>query len=368
MSNNYETIYPTSQRDQYNPNENIQFNVTYQNKKVLRNSYFITGDLYVRNGGGATVLANTDDVRLDPYAGVHCLFDQFTTSMNGSVIENLQEYPRYVRAISEALVDQDTIATSSSTQVELRAGRDSVYQNRFILGQDDSGFMPFGFRPLIAANQSVRDMSYKKTGGVQISTRLRTYDKAFYGASNVAGITYYLKNVQLHYLTIPDMGDDDNQPLQFLVNHMLKSNISTSTQNIMNRVPLTLNSFSSTFIRQADETDSTLNNNQTSVLPGLNRLEYSFNDSNAQFITYPIENQEDIIENYLNSWGNSSETSYRPGLHYINDGTTSGYGVGLNLGQYVNFSNQNLGINIQSSVTNNDPYSMYSYYHGVVVL
>ena len=85
---------------------------------------------FFQDGAGTRVTGN---VFIDPFAGAHSLFESITTETQAAgVIENPQEYPRYVRMSAEATMDKTDLMNSENV-CALRTASES-YNLRMLRG------------------------------------------------------------------------------------------------------------------------------------------------------------------------------------------------------------------------------------------
>jgi hypothetical protein len=95
----------------------------------------------------------------------------------------------------------------------------------------------------------------------------------------------------------------------------------------------------------------------------ISRIEFNFNNA-VERISYPIEDinerRQRFVDSYLDTGHNSTSGDRR------ND--NSNFGVGISFGGVVDLSNQSFGIQITSGADNANPYNIYQYFHGVMVV
>jgi hypothetical protein len=120
-----------------------------------------------------------------------------------------------------------------------------------------------------------------------------------------------------------------------------------------------------TFIRQDHENSPLYNSSQCEKLPLFQLLEVTYNDNLSQQFTYQIDNEEEVLTNYIKaiqkvSGDNNADLSVLAG----NDS----YGVGIQFGSYVDLSKTKLGVNLQTVIQSTNPFSCYMHFMGVVSL
>ena len=112
---------PSSQSSSYKPGTTLDFLVEAQGRKMINGSLRISGNVVFSTGVNA-VIKTTDKIHISKSIGAHTFFSQFSSECQSQgVLENLQEYPRYMAQVSAAGLSRD----DSNTMVhnaELRAG------------------------------------------------------------------------------------------------------------------------------------------------------------------------------------------------------------------------------------------------------
>ena len=369
---NYQTIEPEAKQDSYNEYDIVDFSMTFENLKLLCNTIRFEGGLDVKKGGNP--IANGDNVFLDPSIGVHSLIQSITVYFqNKGEMENFADYSRYVRMVADATKCSDDMYNSSNV-CEMRAPNPTSMENLLVpieprgLDLATNNAQPvlpdFSFKPVFLLNNASSDdgdtsLSYKKSGAIKVSVVLGRNNDVIYGAGNNSDCTYSISNFRMSYMTKPEDGKDNKLILK---SHLsFTQSIQSGLANISTKPPAICNSVSCSFIKQSNQHQGNQNNNETEVVPGLEQVVFTFNDSTNQFVSFPMEDRPEIMERYVDSLKSQG----------VNDASLTrveanrGFGIGLDFGEYINFANQKFNIQLSSAITNATPYVIYMYFSSV---
>ena len=113
MSVQYHLQQPESTADQYLPFQGIDFVLSTPGRKLVANSVRIEGRIVARTnttdpytpataGDASSAVDYDSNVKIDNIVGAHSFFDSFTCeTQTKGVLENLQNYPRFVANMDE---------------------------------------------------------------------------------------------------------------------------------------------------------------------------------------------------------------------------------------------------------------------------
>ena len=234
--------------------------------------------------------------------------------------------------------------------------------------------VPFVIKPDIACNKSNVAIPGNQVGVVRIRCRLSPDEEVCYGAdSGQAG--YVLTNLQIRYETIADDGTRD--PLTLEVYNVARQVIETNNANLATFVPGLADSVHMSFCATAHEAVPINNyllcqplpgkpltfegnsNPRNSANQGAERLYYAINDTDTALVGFTMESRSEMLWNYLRSWDNEPK-DYGTLLNRLQEGDA--YGLGINFGAPLDFSNQKFAVQIDSETVN--PTSVYMYFRG----
>ena len=104
------SVQPENVKDYWSQNENVDFVLSFNQRKLIGNSVRIEGDLYCYSDAGTTLLTAATDCKIDAKIGAHGLFSSIVTTFQSSslgVIESQTEYPRLVKMETDATRSQN---------------------------------------------------------------------------------------------------------------------------------------------------------------------------------------------------------------------------------------------------------------------
>jgi len=354
----YHKVFPNSQKEVYTQNDNIDFQIGNVGRAMVSGSVKLTGEVRFLSDGVRAV--SGDDIKFDAKTGLHGCFDNWTTDFEKSGnIENLQGSGRWIHMKTESNQRDIDAMTQVLEQVALKAGDDD--QTKYIaeglrvdgVAEDQS----FSIYPDIVLNNCSAPLNYSKTGVISLS--FRTVPNAEFLFGTATDMSYEIRNLQLHYETT----EEHNNKVAMVKKVMLKNSINSSNQLLQNYVPLNVcEAVSMSFIETTHLANTSYNQYKTELLPSVTDVEFNLNHNNS-FISYTYDNPVEIQMNYLHSIANKvyNENSLDKLAKSV------GYGVGHKLPS-VDLSQRKLGVRIQSAVSNVAPYSVFTFYQGVIVM
>ena len=391
MSLRYHNVKPSNQQASYQPFDNIDFEIDFPNRKIVGNSFRIVGLATVVKSTSPpepldpTTADKTADVAFDNMAGAHSFFSEMSvsTSKSGN-LQNLQHYPRYVKMKTESTFAANDMFTTRH-QCELKSP-DVVMSRNMLSGarayNSDSAVvpdiasapcgMPFSIQPDICLNNMIQatrngdaNISYSQTGTIRVGTKISQVYDALWGPTVESlknsgnPISLSLSDLYITYKTIPDDGKVSPKIMKAVAS--IKQSITSSSQELNVRVPAIADGVSCSFVRSDKLASAGHNELQTEAIPNLTLVEFGFNGSNSQFLTYQLKDRSEMLKRYLESFGGSSKNDLS--ALYSNNG----YGVGLNFYDQVDLSKDVLNVRLESA-QNNPMMSMFLYFHSTITM
>lgn len=385
MSSKYvqHRVFPLNVSASYREYQNIDFRLSFPNRKMIANSLRIEGRFNCFKTG-TTKLINTDVLSFfDNMIGANALFQDITTSTaNQGNLELLTEAPRWNKMINTATATENDMGNSSNSS-ELKS-KNLRLSNRIMMGEkfngnndsadpNPSNGMSFSTRPICCINSAsssdggLPEVKYSSTGDITFSVRLARNDAVFFGsdvATAGSGVyNYTLSELSVSFSSVPD----DAQP-QVPITMSTILNVRQSCQstfsNISVNVPQLSNSCSVSFLKQDKENSVNANNTQLDKPPLVSTVEYLFNDSTNKYLTFNLKTEEEILDRYLKSLSNMKVNSFGQDKIKANEA----YGLGVNFNEYIDLSSNKFGLNLTSNIASTDPYIAYLYFHGQISL
>jgi len=353
----YHTIFPTAQKATYSPTNNIDFKLTFENKKLKANSIRVSGKVQVELTTGVPI---ADQVAWDSLNGSHNLFSEWTTSFESSGIqENITDYPRYHKMKMESQNCQEDFQKSSfasALQTPSNAGVENVFTG---MAAADYA-IPFSLKPNICVNNMSGDLSFnKKSRSVYLQTRIGSLAEILFGQEVTTNTVINITELQINYETVPE--DNKDEPLSMVVLHSVKQVINTSSANINSKVPAVVVGMSASFQLVTHEKSMEYNNYATED-PNVSRLQLFWNDMNNNYISFPLESREEILLNYLESMNSRGHND----MLWSKASIDLGFGCGVKFPEPVDLRNQTMGVQIESGITNATPHYIYMYFQSIV--
>jgi len=142
----------------------------------------------------------------------------------------------------------------------------------------------------------------------------------------------------------------------------VKSSIQSSSANVTAQVPAVCDAVSCSFQRQDEENTNVFNNYSLAQVPSISRVQFLFNSSTNKYITYELNDQNSMLEKYIESFRNTGHNQ----CYLDTFRTNGGFGIGLDFNGMVDLSRQQFSVQLSSQINNQYPYNLYLYFHSVV--
>ncbi len=350
----------------------VDFVLDAPSRKLLKNSIRLEAVVQVSASTGARVLP-ANDVKLDNKLGGHAFIESCVVSMPMSkgVVQNAQEYSRYVAQIATASYEKNDYFCSD-LQAEMRGalewnGRVAVQQiaSDNTTGNQDPQDPTFSIKPLICLNSSTGgNYSFNDNGMIRLSFNLAKVHHALFGGDCKNDSSYVLTDMRVRYMTIPEDGAKDKMIMNSY--SMIKNSISSNSANISVRVPSNaVGGVSINFLEQARESSLTENYNALMPYPRFQEVNYGFADSSSQFISYTITDLGDALHKGVESLKRGGANEVNMSAYHAN----KGYILGLDFnGEYIDLSSNKFSMNLKSSSSNLPAHLVYLYFHTLLVV
>lgn len=358
----------------------VDFVINADGRKLLKNSIRIEGDVNVKIGGAE--IDATKDIKIDNRIGAHAFFDSWNITMpqTRGLIANLQEYPRYVKAVATCNYSKDDYY-SADLLAELRGPNEingeyniqqmTSYNNG---GNEDKQNPNFSIAPVFPLNNMEGgNYSFAKNGQIRVSCNLSKNADAVYGKDCIAAAqaSYTITNLRLRYMTIPDDGKDNPIIMRSYVN--IKNTIQSNSANIAVRVPSNaVSGVHVSFLQQSSLTDPSKNKQELNAYPNFLELNYSFADA-VGIVSYTITDIGDAQLKGVDAVQNSVDSSDGVGNYQVdmqNYKSNNGYILGLDFqNALVDLTKDKFSFNIKSNSSSAVPNQLvYLYFHTLLNL
>lgn len=368
---------PESSSTDYRPFQTVDFLIDARGRKLLKNSIRIEGDITALDAIGGNPITFESNVKLDNSIGAHTFFDSYSveTEMKG-VLENLQNAPRYAAMVSRATLASDDLLSSqfvAEARGPVEANGNYVLQqvsdNAYVAGQAEivaNRTQPsFSIIPSICFNrQGGDDYSFSKNGWIRVSCILSPANQALFGGANQAK-DYTLQNLALRFQTREDDGSQGPMLMKSYVN--VVSSVQSTSTTVSARVPSSsVNGVALSFVKQSNVNDFQENTHALESLPQWSTIEYLFNNSLQQYLTYTLRDESDAIQRGLMALETAGHSQVSSKTLKANKGQI----MGLPFSEYVDLSNQKFTINfkVDSDSITGSPMDVQMYFSTLLTM
>lgn len=379
MSNvQYELLLPTAAQPQggYIPSSQIDFVMNHPGRSLKEGSLRLTGLLSVTNAGDPIAVL---EAALNSNAGAHSLLNHLMVMFNGSMVESIVEYPRFVSSETEILHSCIELGALSDQICELKTvsqtGQKTYLSTLPIVGQaagDQAGKIPFSILLRCCLNNSSAPVSFSKTGQVHLRFTLQQPSDVFWAPSlNVADLTYTISEMALRYETHDDVPMKEKTILE-RVSYAGQQTIVSSYNTFSTTCPTSFDSAillfrNSTHVNTTQcQWDPVLNENfyqaGASIIP--NYLEYSLSGQDTP-LSFALRSQEEFLSNYIMAHAGDSR-KHGLNLAKLNNKQPCGFGLGVHFGE--DKPSQPLQVTLNFDEAPVDRYNVYVFYKGKMLL
>ena len=345
---------PESSSENYTPFQTVDFLIDARGRKLLKNSIRIEGDITALDAVGGNPITFASNVKIDNSIGAHTFFDSWSVETeNKGVLENLQNSPRHNAMVSRATLASDDLLSSQYVAeargpVEVNGNYvlQKVSDNAYVAGQAEiaaNQTQPsFSIMPQICFNRmGGDDYSFNKGGFIRVSCILAPANQALFGGG-AAAKDYTLQNLALRFQTREDDGSQGPMLMKSYVN--VVSSVQSTATTVSARVPSqSVNGVALSFVKQSVVNDPQQNSHALESLPQWSTIEYLFNNSLQQYLTYTLRDESDAVHRGLEALETAGHSQVSAKTLKANKGQI----MGLPFQEYVDLSNQKFTINFK---------------------
>ena len=358
----YKSVVPRTQLTAYKTGTEVNFDLLHDGESLEAGSIWLTGELKitVANMGAAT------EHYIDPLAGIGAFMENVITRCD-VFQEVITNYGRLCKHNAMLQYSPDQLCVGYSHTGEFRAP--TVEMTKTLLESTNAAATAtwsFSHKPLIALNSMSGPLSSDKSGRIQISFKLPSLQKIFFGTA-VADVTdYQFTNLELHYKTRFGLVSG---PVSINIVQDTQKLIQSSKTTVMNTFPDTINKVLVSFADSDVETTNTYNN-LICQFPPIQRVSWVYNDVSNGLVAYQVETPEEMILSGLNvmkAVGCSIDLRDQFSSFLNQDpihSKTDRFALGLKLGTEMDFSRSGLGVTVEMLPGNTKSYYAYFYAYG----
>ncbi|DAC81782.1 TPA_asm: hexon 1 [Monosiga MELD virus 2] len=305
---------------------------------------------------------NVDHAFIDSKIGMHAIISNIDLQIvNRGHQETLSVYSRAVRSWSDCNLNPDDYFNSDKL-AELRGPNDMVSRNLInerAIGDDVTKNANFSLNLWCMLNRAVGSnklLSFAKTGYINIRIRLSDNLNVLWGLHTAANSTYAVSNLELKYTKMKVVSND---PVVMKSYWHISQDITSGVSNFNLTCPHISTGFSCNFQARDHVNSKDYNYSKTEDLHNLKEVEFSFNDSNRNKITYPLRTRHEILEQYRRSLAELPTND----LDSIKNDCS---GIGLNFEEAVDLRSDGLTVSLKHDYVT--PMVAHFYFHNEIVL
>jgi hypothetical protein len=368
----YAQVEPEAKASTYQEFDTLDFLINVgPGRALVKNSLRLLGTLRLNSTGDTRA---TTDIRLNNNIGVHACIDScqvvFNDGPKAGIIENIQNYARYVRMVETGTEDINDLMNASNL-MELKAPSANLGEALQLArttvnatGANITTDQDFAVAPLIALNKSDGgNIPFSKTGSIRVSINLAKNLSALEGGLAGSACNYNWSDVRLAFNHVSDQAMPGPVVMRSVYN--FKSSVLSSTANISARVPAIADSVVISLQRQDRENVNVLSNYGLEEPRNFKSIQYMFNDSTNQYISYVIESKEEALEKGVEALVATGHNGvFNAGRLQRNNN----FIAGLNFNGFVDLSNQRFNVQLVSDIDTNNPYNIYLYFNSLLSL
>jgi len=370
----YNSAQPSNIRDVYSQHSQVDWLIRQvPGRQIVASSIRLTGNLSVSKalvGAPSTFvpIELTDNVFINPYAGVNVFISNVATSINDRVIESLAQYPRICAMDTQARHTLEELTCSTESASELKGNNGNV-----ILCKQNA---PFSFSPNICVNKTSDDLGSSKYTFIKIMMTLSSALEALYISTpepqnpTISSLNFSLTNLQLHWIETLEVKNPN--PVVFNINYLVTQTVLSSNSNLNVVAPNPYDSVSVSFIQQANRNNLYYDSNMCEYIRDIQRVEFTINNSAYGPLTYAIGASDsppyqDLAINYLKSLNGDPDKNSIVNRLLQENGS---FGMGMS---YSSSQNDKLGIALTLSSTSDfqistHPFDAMVYINGYLAL
>lgn len=361
-----------------NPEGFVEFNtidweLMVEGRSLLKNSIVIEADIQVFSAG-ATDLVVADRIGLENKIGFHGIFESWSCEGAGQNLQNLTDYPRYVNMVASSTLGQNDI-NDIKYQAEGRSPTEAG--GRYVLQQnmanhngstsaDRYNLNDFSVMPKICFNSMVGDdYSFNTNGSIRVSCNLARNNQFLHGSGTQPTSSYKIFNPVLRFISVPDSGKQGKMIMNSAVS--VKTTVNSQQANIGVKVPAqACNGVVISFIKQSNDNAVGENSYALEQYPELDEVQYLFSDATNKYITYVIDDHEEMRQRGLNALTDSRHNQVNASTLKANNGDI----IGLSFEEFIDLRNQKFTVQLKSSAIDlaTNPRLVFLYFLNLISL
>jgi hypothetical protein len=346
---------------------------------------------------GDVPIVQTDLLQMDPDAGINGFIKQITTKMNGSTVECINLYNRFVKMSNEAKYYQVEHASSTNAMLELmthsndgdtladdskaRIANGMLFPINPNAGVNQVSELPFSIDLDIAVNNCDVPLPYSRTGKITIELLLDSNHECGLTSNLEAPVTtfrYAFRNCELRYMSDIERVSNDKMPLMLTVKSLAHTPSLINKMNSLSFSPSSqFDSVVCSFIKinHIGEQNSNFTYNTLASEAIVEQIDYLEVKQNSQdgSVKFPLVKQTtEILYNALLAWSDNrdfADTSIKQhGMSYNKlsiDVVPTGQHIGFRCNGSKSGTKLTVTVNLKAAPTT--PYNAYFFTIGKVI-
>ncbi len=353
----------------------LSFVLSADGRKYVKNSLVLEFKVRAYSDAYTTRVLRNSRIGIENKIGGHAFWDSWTCEVQGGgVIAQHNEYPRYVNMINSSSRNVNDVCGAKSQAEHIGATRqngrydiqqvntDNTNANTTVLTYDND----FSIQPKIVFNQMTGDdYSFSKNGTIRISVNLAKNNNALFGG-NAAAASYEILDPVLRFQSVPD---DGSQGLMMMNSYsVIKNSINSQMANVSARVPVDkCSGVAISYLEQANENNALRNSYQLEKLPLWKSIQYLFNNSTSEYVSYKQEDRDSSVIMGLQALQNNVDGTQCNGEDLR---ANQGFIQGLPFEEFIDLRSQTFNINVESDSTQltNNPRLIYLFFMSLIQL
>ena len=368
------SVIPENSKSSYTEYNLLDFVCSFPSRKMLTNTCRLSFDVRVLQNN---VALSNEDIKFSSAVGGHNFIEAITTQLASvGQIESLHNYARQISMVAGATKDINDYNNAMMacelrssdeiyTAIQLRGETPKQRVANSVVNLDNS----ISLKPMFCLNRATSadgsgdlGVSYAKSGNVRVTFQLARFYDALFGSDVDATTSYLIKNPRLEFLSVPD--DGVKNALQMRVSHSITQVVNSSLSNLGLKASVIADACSVSFLQQSRQSQPQFDNTACEQLPNISRLDFNWNNSTNQGVTYTIKDNVEIAQRYLESLKTAGHNS--ASLPVISANKNAG--VGVSFGEPIDLSKTMLNVAITSQVNAARPYTASFLFSGIINL
>jgi len=339
----YNVAKPTIKKDVYLPTDQITLQLNFPNEEYVANSWAISFDLFLQESTGVPIVPATD-LYIDATIGGHAMIglEKLSFETSGDVYTN-KEYARVYKMKTVCNIGTDSQASESSELTQLKCSNDGI--TNLLMVKIQSVYLV----PLSGLNSLSNNLRSDVTGMITVEFNVQELVRSVFGPDANTANVLQLSNIIGHYKSVP-FSTKEPTPVYMGVMHTIQQKINTGSASISTNVPSNaVSSMSCSFLPVSSDGEYAYNQNYLAEPPDITRVQWSWNNTTVQYIEYPIETRQEMLQGFVESMGGNPNDIR----------SDSNFGLGVKFPSLLDLRNKTIGLQLESGITSADPYYIY---------